>query len=220
MESTDNSQEDYLKQLADNVGKDWITSPYYEEAEQKWLHVFWGPNSLFHKMFNQLDHSLILELACGHGRHSAQMQDWDNQKILMDINQSNIDYCVERFSGDPRYAVMINNGYDCKPLGNESCTAVFCYDAMVHFDSEIVLSYLKDISRILKSGGRALLHHSNYTGNPGGHYAENPHCRNFMSQSLFAHYSKKSGLNIVESVTIKWGHDPDLDCLTLVSKPK
>jgi len=218
--TSSHSNEIDLKKLADNVGRDWITSPYYDEAEEKWMHVFWGPNTMFYKMFYQLDSSIILELACGHGRHSAQMQDWDNQTILMDINQSNIDFCIQRFAGFPRFTILLNNGFDCRPLDNDSCTAVFCYDSMVHFDSEVVFSYLRDIFRILKPGGRALLHHSNYTGNPGGHYAENPHCRNFMSQSLFAHYSKKSGLSIVESATINWGHDPDLDCLTLVAKPK
>lgn len=215
-----NSEENYLKQLADNIGKDWITSPYYEEAEQKWMHVFWDPKVWFRIMFNQLDSSIILELACGHGRHSAQMKDWDNQKILMDINQTNINYCIQRFAGDPRYTAIVNNGYDCKPLSDMFCTAVFCYDAMVHFDSEVVFSYLRDIFRVLKPGGRALLHHSNYTGNPGGNYSENPHCRNYMSQSLFVHYSKKSGFDIVDSVTINWGYEPDLDCVTLISKPK
>ena len=168
-------------------------------------------------MFNHLDSSIILELACGHGRHSEQMKSWSNQKILMDINQANIDFCIERFAGDPRCTLLVNNGYDCRPLGDSSCTAVFCYDAMVHFDSEIVFSYLRDIFRILKPGGRALLHHSNYTGNPGGDYRGNPHWRNYMSQSLFKHYSKKSGLNIIDSVTMNWGDDnPDLDCLTLI----
>ena len=209
-----------LKQLADNIGRDWITSPYYEDAEKKWTHIFWEPNGLFRMMFNKLDSGIILDLACGHGRHSAQMKDWNNQKILMDINQTNVDYCIQRFKGDPRYTAIVNNGYDCKPLGDSSCTAVFCYDAMVHFDSKVIFSYLRDIFRVLKPSGRALLHHSNYTGNLGGHYAKNPHCRNYMSQSLFVHYSKKSGFDIIDSVTMNWGHDPNLDCLTLISKSK
>lgn len=212
----------HLKQIADDVGNDWICGPYYELAEdERWINTFWGPESPFRKMFDLLDSAIVLELACGHGRHSEQMKSRDNKKILMDINQANIDFCVNRFAGDPRYRLLLNNGIDCRPLGNASCTAVFCYDAMVHFDSEVLFSYLRDIFRILKPGGRALLHHSNYTGNPGGDYRNNPHWRNFMSQSLFQHYSRKAGFQILESVTMKWGDDyPDLDCLTLVSRPQ
>ena len=51
-----------LKQIADNVGNDWITAPYYKQAEEEsMVRIFWDPNNVFRKMFDHLDSTIILE---------------------------------------------------------------------------------------------------------------------------------------------------------------
>ncbi len=89
---------------------------------------------------------------------------------------------------------------------------------MVHFDSDIVRSYLRDCFRVLRPGGRGFCHHSNLTENPGGDFQQNAGARNFMSKALFENYCAKEGLEVLRAKVIQWD-TPDLDCLTLFEKP-
>jgi hypothetical protein len=44
---------------------------------------------------------------------------------------------------------------------------------MVHFDSDVIQVYLQDTARVLRWGGRALFHHSNYSAGPArGHLGD------------------------------------------------
>ena len=90
---------------------------------------------------------------------------------------------------------------------------------MVHFDRQVILSYLADAHRVLIPGGRALFHHSNYSLNPDSPFSENPHARAYMSAQLFEEYANKSGLTVLEQKIIGWGGIENLDCITLLEKP-
>lgn len=96
-------------------------------------------------------------------------------------------------------------------------TAIFCYDAMVHFPPDVVESYVRDAARILVPGGRAFFQHSNYVGGDQ-HYGLNPHARNYMTQELFASFVAETPLSIEESHVLAWGDVPALDCLMLLVK--
>ena len=112
---------------------------------------------------------------------------------------------------------VVNNGYDLQPIPSSSVTLIYCFDAMVHFDSDVVRSYLRDAFRVLVAGGRGFFHHSNYTG--GDDWRANPGSRGFMSAALFSHYAGKEGLRILRQSIIDWGGIRGLDCLTLVERP-
>ena len=100
---------------------------------------------------------------------------------LVDINKENIEFCKNRFSEFDKIEYIVNDGTHLTGISNGSATAVICYDSMVHFELLDIAIYLKEIYRILSVGGMALLHHSNYCGNPGAEYTKNPHLRNFMA---------------------------------------
>ncbi|WP_269929732.1 class I SAM-dependent methyltransferase [Aminobacter sp. HY435] len=206
-----------LEQSVSTVGEHWRDSPYYADAEQ-WTHIFWGDQTHFRRLFNQLDLSDVVELACGHGRHAEKMAPFARQLSLMDLHDNNIDICRKRLAGHPNVNFYANNGYDFQPIADNSLTAIFCYDAMVHFSPDIVASYLADATRVLRQGGMALLHHSNYPAPPENHYGQNPHARNHMTLELFQQLTKDAGLAIVETIPLQWGLVPDLDRLSLVRK--
>jgi SAM-dependent methyltransferase len=207
------------------VAQDWKENAYYNRAEeQDWLATFWDPKSKFRQLFGRLNMHTLVELACGHGRHTAHIV--NNPELccgieridVLDINQENIMFCRERFISNPLVHPLINNGWDFQPLESDSVTAIFCYDAMVHFEYDAVQSYIKDAYRILTPGGRALLHHSNKDNSPGTHYSSNPHGRNFMSKNLFAHIAIRSGFQICEQMVLHWGEFRRLDCVSLIEK--
>jgi ubiquinone/menaquinone biosynthesis C-methylase UbiE len=160
----------------------------------------------------------MLELACGRGRHSEVVARMAGRLIIMDVLEENIAACRKRLAVYENIEYFKNNGFNFHPLMDESVTSIFCYDAMVHFTPDIVRSYLKDTARVLKPGGMALYHHSNYAGPELEHYGLHPHARNCMTQLQFAELASECGLSIVESTLISWGGVPDLDRLTLVKK--
>ena len=206
-----------IKRSVDTVSQPWRESPYYAEAEQ-WTWLFWELGGPFRTLFDRLDTEVILELACGHGRHGEQIVSQAKSLVLVDVVEENIKVCRERFSASSNVVFVVNNGFDFQPIESGSCTGIFSYDAMVHFSPDLVEAYLKDTARVLKPGGLALYHHSNYPAPLDRHYGQNPHARNHMTKDLFADYARRSGLVVVEQVVIPWGGTPDLDCLSLVAR--
>jgi SAM-dependent methyltransferase len=204
-----------LSKLAAYSGDPWEPSnAYFAQAEDK-MAGLWEHH--VYPFINGCNFSCTLDLAAGHGRNSEFLLRYTSKLIVMDIQPGNVDICRSRFhgrGGDISY--WVNNGYDLQPVADASVTMIYCFDAMVHFDSDVVRSYLRDSVRVLQPGARAFFHHSNYTG--GHDWRTNPGSRAFMSRELFAHYALKEGLVILDQRLIDWGQ-PDLDCFSLVGKP-
>ena len=137
----------------------------------------------------------------------------------MDIHPANLDFCRTRLQRFDNVSFTVNSGFDFRPIEDGTASAIFCYDAMVHFNPDIVESYVIDTARVLRPSGLALYHHSNYSGAQNERYTKNPHGRNVMSQAEFCGLAARAGLQVVESFPIHWGGMPDLDCVTLVLKP-
>jgi SAM-dependent methyltransferase len=212
------SLRDVTKNMAQAVAKNWSNDPDYYSSAEGWVAKLWDPQADFRPLFDKMDPADIVELACGHGRNSWQMRDWGNKITLVDVVPENISVCRERFKDTPNVTFVANHGTEYTGLADAAYSAIFCYDAMVHFDHTVVFAYLVDSARILKPGGMALFHHSNYGANPGGDYTTNPHWRNFMPSGLFADYASKAGLAVVDQKILQWGSHAGSDALTLVRK--
>lgn len=220
------------------IARDWevgsYASFYYNRAEKEdWLETFWHPKSKFRQLFDRLNTRALVELGCGHGRHTARIlnsqeyRDKVDRAYVMDVNEKNIGFCKERFRENNSIVPLVNNGYDFQLLESESVSAIFCYDAMVHFEYDAVISYIADAARILIPGGQALLHHSNYDRSPGARWSSNPGGRNFMTKNLFAHVGMRAGFKIVDQFVIDWDVSgaegveakvEQLDCISLIQK--
>jgi SAM-dependent methyltransferase len=211
-----------LEQSVHEVARYWHQDPYYDRAEQPdWLSAFWTPGNPqrpFRRMFGELNLRSTAELACGHGRHAAQIYQQVPALILVDVVPENVAHCRARFKDATNVVCMQNDGTTFRPIPDGSLSAIYCYDAMVHFEFDVVLSYIKDTARVLESGGRALYHHSILDAYPGADHRKMPGGRNFMSQDLFMHAARRCGLTVLESVTFDWDA-PNTDCLTLLQKP-
>jgi ubiquinone/menaquinone biosynthesis C-methylase UbiE len=199
-----------LTRLAEEIGADWKQSRYYDAAEQ-YMEAAW--TSLIWPFIRHCDFSCVVDLAAGHGRNAERLREVSGKLYIVDINEENIQFCRERFAGDDKIIFIRNNGFTLDGINDEEVTLISCFDAMVHFDSDIVRAYLNEFYRVLKPGGYGFCHHSNYDKNPGGCYRDNPGWRNFMSQRLFIHYCAKAGLEVVRSQVIDWD-TPSQDCLT------
>lgn len=194
---------------------------YFESAEGEGsLRIFWGENSVFFNLFQKLDLKNVVELACGRGRHVPQYLSKAGEVTLVDVLEKNIIFVKNRFIDFPNIHYYKNNGYDFSELPNNSYTALFTYDAMVHFELLDIFNYLKETYRILTPGGLALFHHSNDSSDYKNSFVNctNCHGRNFMDKKLFAYLACRAGFEIVEQHVIDWGGTPNLDCISLVHK--
>lgn len=199
---------------------------YFTIAEEQFaIDIFWSRESIFKQLFDTMDISNVIELACGRGRHIGQYIEKADHVTLVDILEENIDICKERMKmNEEKISYYKNNGFDLHDLLSESYSAVFCYDAMVHFELLDINNYLKDIFRVLQRGGKALLHHSNYDAFYDVYYGNSPiHGRAFMNYKIFAYLALQAGFRILRQEIIDWGENEKravhLDCITLLEKP-
>ena len=193
---------------------------YFESAEsENSMQIFWDDRSEFKKMFLKLDLENVIELACGRGRHVFQYHNNAGHITLVDILSKNIEFCKERFNKFDNITYYQNNGYNLETLESNVYTALFSYDAMVHFEMMDIYEYLIDIYRVLATGGTALLHHSNNDENYKASFNNTSHGRNFMSKNIFAYLAYRAGFEVLEQKVIDWNGYKELDCITLLQKP-
>ncbi len=191
---------------------------YFEKAEEEeHMGIFWDEKSPFYQSFTKLDATNIIELACGRGRHVLRYIDNAKYVTLVDILPENIEFCRERFREYDNITYYCNNGYNLEELESNKYSALFCYDAMVHFELMDVYEYLKDIYRVLRGGGYALIHHSNNSTDYKAAFASEYNGRSFMGKEIFAYLAYTVGFEIVSQQIIDW-QIKDIDCISLIRK--
>lgn len=195
---------------------------YFEHAEphmaKQWNGIIWP-------IIKDEDFTNTLELACGHGRNTEFLRRLARMIDLVDVNQNCIEACRQRFGQEKdgcafRYHVTSGT---VLPVGDETISFGYSWDSMVHFDKLVVQDYVREFARVLKPGGTAFLHHSNYGEvAPDSDWAKNHGNRSDMTASLMRDYARQSGLSMkfqrLSGLADGWGID-DLDCLSLLQKP-
>ena len=194
---------------------DQVSEVYFKPAEQA-LDIQWA--NIITPLLQGLEYNTVIDLASGHGRNARRLAEKARLVYCVDINPENIKFLRQRFADDHRFVVVHNDGSTLSFFEKSSVDLLYCFDALVHFDLEIIQSYLKEGYRVLRTGGHAFIHCSNYTGNPGGHFSNNPHWRNFMSFELFSHLAIKAGFAVRHARKIDWGDVRELDCVFLLNK--
>lgn len=190
---------------------------YFEAAESEaWQRVFWSEGGIFQKYMRQLDFTCTAEIAAGQGRHSSRILDRCKKLYLIDTSIVAVSRAKERFSNYSHVEVILSeDGLSLNGIDDRSLSAAFSFDAMVHFEPLTMFSYLKELSRTLNKGGRAVLHYSNFSGNPTGSIKDVKGWRNYMTEDLFAHFVSRCGLRILDRTTMDWSL-PDSDAICLL----
>ncbi|AWN41794.1 hypothetical protein DK389_16405 [Methylobacterium durans] len=172
-------------------------------------------NPFFEKY--EFDLTKTIDFAAGFGRNTKKLLEAGAGHVMMvDFNQECIDQLKSTLEG-PRAKSFKNDGYSLSGLSDQSASFFYSFDAMVHFDMEVIISYIPEIARVLKSGGHALLHHSNYSKNPGGDFRANPHWRNFMTAAILKHVAIRSRFDVIEQREVPWGEE-QIDCISILRK--
>ena len=106
----------------------------------------------------------MLEIAPGHGRWTEHMVGRVRTLTLVDLSPSCIETCRERFSrGHPEITFSVNDGRSLE-VPDQSIDVVWSFSSFVHMDEPEITAYLNEIRRVLRPGGRFLIHHAGWVG--------------------------------------------------------
>jgi ubiquinone/menaquinone biosynthesis C-methylase UbiE len=200
-----------------------VSKGYFQDAEAV-IDLQW--NQIIYPIIQGLDFSVVLDLACGHGRNSDYLRKLTKELHLVDMNESCLQACRERFGQSidgTRVHYHLTDGNHLRFIPDAGITLVYTWDSMVHFDKLVVQDYVREIARVLRPGGSAFLHHSNFGAvSPDSDWASNEGTRSDMSAELMRRYAAEAGLEVVrqdlQGRKEGWGRD-DLDCVSVLRKP-
>jgi SAM-dependent methyltransferase len=222
-----------LSVLARRSGDPFTGPIYFNTAERvigrQWAYYIWP-------RIKDADFTTVVELACGHGRNTARLARLAGRVIGVDINTECVEFVRARFADQTKVSVVQTDGSSLAGIASDSATLVYCWDAMVHFEPEVVEAYVHEIARVLAPGGRGFIHHSNWTRGKGQDFKTQPNWRNFMSKDQFGDYLRACGLEIISQDIINWDQSkpwwktlwglrpskrpfPAIDCISLFRKP-
>jgi SAM-dependent methyltransferase len=139
------------------------------------------------------NNSRVLDIGCGCGAMVpafARHFDSCSSYVGFDVHPPSIDYCRRVFAADSRFRFFLAEvgspygnhrgssaaGYRF-PLDDDSVDFVLAKSVFTHLQEDVALQYLREIGRVLRPGGRALVSAFLYTlpGEESGLFAALPH---------------------------------------------
>lgn len=106
--------------------------------------------------------STVVEIAPGHGRWTVYLLAAAprGRVILVDLNAQCIAHCQHRFSKDKNIDFHTNDGKTLPFISDNSVDFIWSYDSFVHMERDVIGAYFDEFNRILKPGGKAVIHHA------------------------------------------------------------
>jgi len=194
-------------------GEEWGVSDYPEGSKWKnneeWKRALLEATVL--KYFAR--NSVILEVGPGAGRWSFYLKDIASKLILADIAPKCLEICKERFKSNRNTVEFRLIENDLSFIPDNSIDYIWSYDVFVHINPSDILRYTNDFSRILRTGGIAIIHHA-------GTYKDKRDARKGfranMSAEVFKHMVEENGMKVLEQNT-NLVHKPG-DIITVFQK--
>jgi len=107
--------------------------------------------------------SRTLEIAPGGGRITEFFLRHCPHLTLVEYNPVPLKFCIDKF-GSRIDGYFLNDGKSLARLPDSFFDAIVSFDSFVHIHWDIFQSYLPEIYRVLKQGGKATLHHAWFGG--------------------------------------------------------
>jgi len=196
--------------------KEGLWNKYFSDAEAEiqaqWDETIWP-------LIMDFDFDSVLELAPGAGRNTEKLCGVSKKIWAVDYNAYAIEQTRERLGssyGGCDIEYHVNNGSDINMIADGSISAIYCWDAAVHFDKAVLNSYIPEFARVLREGGKGFVHHSNLGESAHKNIKRNPGWRSNMSKEDFAEICETNGLRVVTQVDIPWRDI--MDCITVFEK--
>lgn len=144
--------------------------------------------------------STVLEIAPGHGRWTEFLVDALHVTVV-DISPNCLEFCRKRFDEKTNIDYFLGTGFTLPRYMSDAIDFVWSYDSFVHMDRDVILGYLKEIRRVLKPGGRTILHHGDIGKLEGHVQSEHQGWRSGMNEQLMRDLARDAGLAVVSQFT-------------------
>ncbi len=153
-----------------------------------------------------------LDIGAGGGRFTEVLLPKARHVIASEVAPSMLPHLRGRFHRDAHVEYLLLDGRGLRPLRDGSVDAVLSYGVFGHLQHWDIFNYLVEIERVLVPGGKALIHHANTFSTLGwqafladlpgqvGHH-KYPGTLTVMTPDLFAEFSTRAGLDLVDCVT-------------------
>ncbi len=155
---------------------------------------------------------VILEIGAGGGRFTEILLPKCRKVIASDTSPTMLSLLKQRFGKNPKLEFLLLDGKGLSTIRNKSIDAAFAYDVFTHLEPWDIYNYLCELRRVLKPGGKAIIHHANTFSELGWKrfVAETPQQVNvpkiwgtisLMSPEIFKELSERAGLRLIECNT-------------------
>lgn len=154
--------------------------------------------------------SVVLEIGAGQGRWSEFILKKAERVILVDVSEKCINFCRKMFSKSNNVEYYVNDGKRLDFIKENSVDFVWSFDSFVHMERDVIDAYFREFSRILKKGGKAIIHHH------GGRRSLSDTLpllgmRSNVSKQTIKELAKKHKL-AVKYQTQSWGKNSEFNC--------
>lgn len=136
----------------------------------------------------------VVEIGPGGGRWTAELIARCQSYRGLDISQSCVDLCREKFGADARVSFDVTDGKSLPGVSDGSVARVWSFDVFVHINSCDLESYLREIQRVLQPGGMAVIHHGSVAGERGG-------WRSDVTTAKFNELAEAAGFRVVSQIS-------------------
>lgn len=150
-----------------------------------------------------------LEIAPGHGRWSGYLIPGFEFCTLVELSPKCLDFCRQKFAMHRNVDYFLTSGTALPRYCTGQIDFVWSYDSFVHMAPPVVRAYFLEIVRVLRPGGRAMIHHADIA-NPASHKQEaNAGWRSGVNREMVRSYAEAAGLT-VESQFMYWDEEKGL----------
>lgn len=138
--------------------KHWGETYAWSAGGEEWSES-WGGSAaqwrftLAPRLARFLPASRIVEIGCGHGRWTHYLRERCDEVIALDLVDSCVAACRERFGDDPRVVCRSTDGLSLTGVEDASVDLVFSFDSLVHAELDTLERYLVEMARCLRPGG-------------------------------------------------------------------
>jgi 2-polyprenyl-3-methyl-5-hydroxy-6-metoxy-1,4-benzoquinol methylase len=223
----------------ENWERAWDWSAHGEEWSRSWggTPALWFA-AILPRIHAWVPAASILEIAPGHGRWTQYLKDLTEHLVIVDLTESCIEHCRQRFADATNIEFHVNDGRSLDMVDEHSIDFVFSFDSLVHAEDEVLASYLDQLSDKLTANGVAFLHHSNIGNYPAlTKLARRAPARQFkrlvrlgavidlsawraesVTADRVAELSDQSGLRCISQELITWEFGPYLiDAISVIT---
>jgi ubiquinone/menaquinone biosynthesis C-methylase UbiE len=135
----------------------------------------------------------VLEVGPGAGRWTEVLQAMATRLMVVDLSPTCIGLCQQRFAGSANVEFYVNDGRTLPAVASESVDYIWSFDVFVHIAAPDIERYLQEFARVLRRGGRGVVHHANALQYP----EDFPGWRSRMTEERFAQLAEGNGLRVV-----------------------